>query len=155
MIKFNYKNVQNKWQENHAKWFIELIKKNSFQEISKDFIKNKFELIISIYLFTKKSQFIFLKWFNSISFVFNFQKSYLHLLYQNDLLQNFNLITKIIFVCFYYKWMNFYNFIYKNVKIQSNFIKKMISTTLICKNNSHLILIKKILFKSSISKNYF
>ena len=114
MIKFNYKNVQNKWQENHAKWFIELIKKNSFQEISKDFIKNKFELIISIYLFTKKSQFIFLKWFNSISFVFNFQKSYLHLLYQNDLLQNFNLITKIIFVCFYYKWMNFYNFIYKN-----------------------------------------
>ena len=30
------------------------IKKNSFQEISKDFIKNDFELMISIYLFTKK-----------------------------------------------------------------------------------------------------
>ena len=33
--------------------------KNSFQEISKDFIKNDFELMISIYLFTKKNQFIF------------------------------------------------------------------------------------------------
>ena len=56
--------------------------KKSFQEISKDFIKNDFELMISIYLFTKKkSQFIF-----SISFVFNFQKSYLHLLYQKNLL---------------------------------------------------------------------
>ena len=53
----------------------------SLQEISNDFIKNNFELMISIYLFTKKSQFIF-----SISFVFNFQKSYLHLLYQKNLL---------------------------------------------------------------------
>ena len=52
--------------------------------------------MISIYLFTKKSQFIFL-----MSFVFNFQKSYLHLLYQKNLLQNFNLGTKIIFTCFY------------------------------------------------------
>ena len=55
------------------KWFIELkkmgIKKNGFQEISKDFIKNDFKLMISIYLFTKHSQFIF-----SISFVFNFPK---------------------------------------------------------------------------------
>ena len=32
------------------KWF----KKNDFQEISKDFIKNDFELMILIYLFTKK-----------------------------------------------------------------------------------------------------
>ena len=32
----------------------------SFQEISNDFIKNNFELVISIYLFTKrKFQFIF------------------------------------------------------------------------------------------------
>ena len=31
-----------------------ILKKNSFQEISKDFIKNDFALIISIYLFTKK-----------------------------------------------------------------------------------------------------
>ena len=46
--------------------------------------------MISIYLFTKKSQFIFL-----MSFVFNFQKSYLHLLYQKNLLQNFNLGIKI------------------------------------------------------------
>ena len=37
--------------------------------------------MISIYLFTKKNQFIF-----SISFVFNFQRSYLHLLYQKNLL---------------------------------------------------------------------
>ena len=45
------------------------IKKNSFQETSKDFIKNDFELMISIFFIYKKSQFIF-----SISFVFNFQK---------------------------------------------------------------------------------
>ena len=31
------------------------MKKISFQEISNDFIKNNFELVISIYLFTKKS----------------------------------------------------------------------------------------------------
>ena len=77
MMKSNYKNTQNKWQEDYAKWFIELkkIKKNSFQEISKDFIKNDFELLILIYLFTKnKFQFIFNWWFVSISFVFNFQK---------------------------------------------------------------------------------
>ena len=43
MIKSNYKN---KWQENYAKWFIELNKKKifkriSFSEISKDFIFKK------------------------------------------------------------------------------------------------------------------
>ena len=48
--------------------------------------------MISIYLLIKKKQFIF-----SISVVFNFQKSYLHLLYQKNSLQNFNLGTKIIF----------------------------------------------------------
>ena len=35
------------------------LKKISFQEISKDFIKNDFKLMISIYLFTKK-KFIFI-----------------------------------------------------------------------------------------------
>ena len=45
-------------------------------------------------------QYIFFKWFDSISFVFNFRKKYyLHLLYQKNLLQNFNLGTKIIFTC--------------------------------------------------------
>ena len=44
MIKTNYKNAQNKLLENYTKWFIELIKKwylkkISFLEISKDFIK--------------------------------------------------------------------------------------------------------------------
>ena len=51
--------------------------------------------MISIYLFTKKSQFIFL-----MSFVFNFQKSYLHLLYQKNLLQNFNLGTQLFLLAF-------------------------------------------------------
>ena len=32
-----------------------------------------------------------------------FQKSYFHLLYQNNLLQNFNLVTKMIFTRFYKK----------------------------------------------------
>ena len=47
---------------NYAKWFIELKKnilKKSFQETSKDFIKNDFELMILIYLFKKKFQFTF------------------------------------------------------------------------------------------------
>ena len=47
-------------------WTKKNIKKINFQEISKDFIKNDFELMISIYLFTKKIQFIFNKWFNLI-----------------------------------------------------------------------------------------
>ena len=35
-------------------------KKNSLQEISRDFIKNDFELMISIYIFTKKESIYFL-----------------------------------------------------------------------------------------------
>ena len=67
IIKSSYENAQNMWQKNYAKWFIEIIKyiyfkKISFQEISKNFIKNNFKLMISIFLFTeKKSQFIFFK----------------------------------------------------------------------------------------------
>ena len=38
------------WEENYSKWFIELNKRYfkiiSFQEISKDFIKNNFKLMI-------------------------------------------------------------------------------------------------------------
>ena len=30
MMKSNYKNTQNKWQEDYANWFIELIKKIFF-----------------------------------------------------------------------------------------------------------------------------
>ena len=60
-----------------------------------DFIKNDFELMISIYLLTKKRISLFSQFhFNSI-----FKKSYLHLSYKKNLLQNFNLGTKIIFTC--------------------------------------------------------
>ena len=41
MMKSNYKNTQNKWQENYAKWFIEL-KKN----ISKESVFKKFQRIL-------------------------------------------------------------------------------------------------------------
>ena len=41
IIKSNYKNTQNKWQENYAKWFIEL-KKN----ISKESVFKKFQRIL-------------------------------------------------------------------------------------------------------------
>ena len=37
-------------------WTKKNTKKNSFKEISKDFIKNDFKLMISIYLFTKKKK---------------------------------------------------------------------------------------------------
>ena len=69
MMKSNYKNTQNKLQEDYVNWFIELIKKRylktiSFPKISNDFIKNNFEWVISIYLFTK--YFLQVIWFNFI-----------------------------------------------------------------------------------------
>ena len=77
----------------------------SLQEISNDFIKNNFELMISINLFTKKKVNLFsssnLIQFHLYSF---YLKRYLHSLYENNLLQNFNFITKIIFTCFYKKF---------------------------------------------------
>ena len=112
IIKSSYKNAQNMWQENYVKWFIELdkkiLKKISFQEISNVLLKTILnEWFQFIYL-----QNVFFKWFDSIPFVFNLKKKYyLHLLYQKNLSQNFNLATKIIFTCFYHKWMNFYDFI--------------------------------------------
>ena len=54
--------------------------------------------MISINLFTKKkNQFISQFHLHSIFF----KKIYLHVLYQKNLLQNFNLGIKIIFTCFY------------------------------------------------------
>ena len=53
-IKSNYKNIQGKWHKNYTNQFIKLNKKLQklvFQEISKKFIKNNFELMTSIYLF--------------------------------------------------------------------------------------------------------
>ena len=100
-----------------------------FQEISKDFIKKKnFEWMISIYLFTKKSQFIFFKWFDFISFVFNYKKKklftfivskelitkfqfgyknyfYLLLLENNEFLQFY--LQKYFNLIFIYKGINF------------------------------------------------
>ena len=62
-------------------------------------MKNDFELMILIYLFTKKEV--------SIYFQFHlyliFKKIYLYLLYQKNLLQNFNLATKIILLVFFRK----------------------------------------------------
>ena len=43
---------------------------------------------------------IFFKWFDSISFVFNFQKKMLFtLIVSKEFITNFNLETKIIFTC--------------------------------------------------------
>ena len=55
MIKSNYKNTQNKWQEDYAKWFIELNKKKTFKKkkFSRNF-KGFYKKMITIYLFTKK-----------------------------------------------------------------------------------------------------
>ena len=56
--------------------------------------------MISIYLFTKKFQFIFNKLFDSTLLVFNFsfEESYLHLFYQNNLLQTIFIYKKMIFI---------------------------------------------------------
>ena len=98
MIKSNYMNTQNKWQENNAKWFIELQKYILRESVfkSKNFFKKQFSINdFNLFIYKKKGQFIF-----STSFVFNFQKSYLHLLNQKNLLQKFNLATKIILLAF-------------------------------------------------------
>ena len=50
MMKSNYKNTQNKWQEDFANWFIELIKNIFFSRNLKG-TENNFKLMISIYLF--------------------------------------------------------------------------------------------------------
>ena len=113
--------------------------------------------MISIYLFVQKN----VNLFSSI-----FKKSYLHLLFQKNLLQNFNLATKKLFLLaftikeliftnyleyidsrYLYRKHDFYNFIYKNIKIQSNFIntkkklsvKKWIFTKLITKMFESLV----------------
>ena len=68
--------------------------------------------MISIYLLTKNNQFIF-----STSFVFNFQKSYLHLV-SKEFIIKFQFGYKNYFHLFFYKKrMNFYNFIYKSISI--------------------------------------
>ena len=90
-IKSNYKNTQNKWQENYANWFIELIKKlYFFQKISKEFIKNNFKLTISIYLFAKKKSFNLFSINDLIQFHLcsNFQESYLHLILLKEFIKN-------------------------------------------------------------------
>ena len=104
--------------------------------------------MISIYLLTKKNQFIF-----SISFVFNFQKSYLHLLYKKNLLQNFNLDPKIIFTCFYYKIMNFYNFIYKSILIHFH-LKKTFFWTILLKINFRTTLFTKQFLDNFVKNNF-
>ena len=112
-IKSNYKNAQNKWQEIIELNKKKIFKKNSFQEISNNFIKknkkiwmNGFNLIIylkeSIYLLQ-------VIWSNFICI--QFSKKLFTFIFQKNLLQNFNLTIKIIFTYFYYKVMNFYNFI--------------------------------------------
>ena len=88
-----------------------------------------FELMISIYLFTKKESIYFLN-FMCIQFFF-LKKGYLDLLYQKNLLQNFNSGTKIIFTCFYYKIVNFYNFIYKSISFFFSFKKSNLYKLLI------------------------
>ena len=66
-------------------------------------MKNDFELMILIYLFTKKGSFNLFSINDLIQFhlylIFK-KKSYLYLLYQKNLLQNLNLATKIILLVF-------------------------------------------------------
>ena len=86
-IKYDYKNIQNKWQDNYAKWFIELNKKKILKKIVfKKFQRIWLKMILNEwfqFIYLKKSQFIFL-----ISFVFNFQESYLHLILLKEFIKN-------------------------------------------------------------------
>ena len=68
-------------------------------------MKNDFELMILIYLFTKKrsSNLFSINDLIQLYLYLIFKKSYLYLLYQKKLLQNFNLATKIILLAFFRK----------------------------------------------------
>ena len=155
IIKTYYNNVQNKLQEKYANWFIKLIKKIfqklHFQEIPNEFIKNNFELMISIYLFTKRFQFISNKWFDSILFVFTSEKSYLHSFYKKKLLQKSQFDNKNIFLLLLKKKRKekkFYNFICKSISIWfysrnvifTNFKEKYFLNKFIYKVHFNLIL---------------
>ena len=86
--------------------------KKIFQEISKDFIKNDFELMISIYIFTKKESIYFL-YFICIQF----SKRLFTLIVLKEFITKFQFRCKNYFTCFYYKRINLYNFIYKSISI--------------------------------------
>ena len=77
---------------------------------------------------------IFFKWFDSISFVFNFQKKLFTLTVSKEFITKFQFGNKIIFTCFYKKWMNFYNFIYKSIFIYFH-LRKVIHTNYLNKYN--------------------
>ena len=81
MMKSNYKNTQNKLQEDCANWFIELIKKGYLKKITfpknfKGFYKNDFEVMIPIYLSTKKESTYFLN-FKKNLFTFIVSKEFI------------------------------------------------------------------------------
>ena len=112
MMKSNYKNTQNKLQEDCANWFIELIKKGYLKKITfsknfKGFYKNDFEVMIPIYLSTKKESTYFL----------NFKKKLFTFIVSKEFITKFQFDNKIYFTYFYKKWMNFYNFFQKSISI--------------------------------------
>ena len=54
MIKIGYKNIQDKWQDKYANWFIKLLKKKYFKnyffkKFQMSLLKTIFRLMISIY----------------------------------------------------------------------------------------------------------
>ena len=68
-----------------------------------------------------------------------FKKIYFHLLYQKNLLQNFNLTTKIIFTCFYKKMNEFLQFYLHEYFNLFSFKKSDLYKLFIKKNIHHFI----------------
>ena len=59
MIKSNYMNTQNKWQENNAKWFIELkkyiLRESVFKKFQRIFFKKQFSINdFNLFIYKKK-----------------------------------------------------------------------------------------------------
>ena len=60
MIKPNYKNTRNKWQEDYANWFIKPIKKNIFLRNFKGVYEKQFQInYFNLFIYKIKFQFIF------------------------------------------------------------------------------------------------
>ena len=141
MVKSNYKNVQDKWHENHTNWFIKLIEKifqnlvflMKFQIIKKTILNEWFLFIylqkgfnlfsindliqlylLSIFIFKKVIYTYFIKTTYYKISIWQ-QKLFLFSFIKNKNEFLLLYLQKYLSLIFIYKGINFFNFIYENI----------------------------------------